>query len=208
MAAKTTGKIHVAEVVRIRAPRDLQIRKDVAVIDRKNRLASLVDVLGTRCVKVGIVLLIKTNDSAVGNLAAASSLFRSWPSATSTPFFLMYGKVTAMSPRASALSIARSGSSKVCVGRLWQSTHCISNFGSALAESGEASGAGKVLTSPLSAFRYSTHGIVCLVRVRYGETDVNARTQVRTVNSRDLFPPTIIMRTVCVGCLLRRRRIC
>jgi hypothetical protein len=63
MAAKATRKIHVAEVVRICAPRDLQIRKDIAIVDLENRLTSLADVLRTRAVKVRVVLLIKAHNS-------------------------------------------------------------------------------------------------------------------------------------------------
>ena len=55
----------------------------------------------------------------------ASSLLAYVAFRSSTLFFFRKGSVVGSRPTAIALSMARSGSSKACVGRLWQSTHCI-----------------------------------------------------------------------------------
>src|SRR5262245_10240243 len=47
VTAETSRKVRVTQIVRIRAPGDLQIRKNIAVIDGKNRLPSFAYVLGT-----------------------------------------------------------------------------------------------------------------------------------------------------------------
>ena len=62
MAPEATRKIRVTQVVRIGAPRDFQVRKDVAIVNRKNRLTSLIDVFGTLCVNVGVLLLVKVGE--------------------------------------------------------------------------------------------------------------------------------------------------
>jgi hypothetical protein len=101
-------------------------------LHHKNHLTGLA-VLGARSVNVGVARLIKTNDRAWQFvscfLAGTVVAFRA-----SIPLFLTYGKVTAISPRAKASSMACSGSSKVCVGRLWQSTHCMSYLSNVSAE--------------------------------------------------------------------------
>ena len=45
MTTETPGKIHVTEIVRIGAPGNLQIRENVAVINRKHGPASLTDII-------------------------------------------------------------------------------------------------------------------------------------------------------------------
>ncbi len=55
----------------------------------------------------------------------ASSLLEYFAFSSSTAFFLMKGSVGEICPSPMALSTARSGSSNVWVGPLWQSTHCI-----------------------------------------------------------------------------------
>src|SRR5215831_2025497 len=61
MATETSWKIRVPQVVRVGAPRNLQIRKYVAVIDCKNCPGRLMDVFGALCVEVWIILAIKTS---------------------------------------------------------------------------------------------------------------------------------------------------
>ena len=62
MAPEASRKIRVTQVVRIGAPRDFQVRKDVAIVNRKNRLTSLIDVLSALCVNVGVFLLVKVGE--------------------------------------------------------------------------------------------------------------------------------------------------
>ena len=49
----------MAKVVRVSTPSHFQVRKDVAIVNRKNRLSRLIDVLGALCVNVGVFLLVK-----------------------------------------------------------------------------------------------------------------------------------------------------
>src|SRR5579862_2227561 len=62
MTTETSGKVHVAQVVRISAPQNLQIWEHVTAINPKNGPARLLDVFRTVYVEVGIVLLIKINE--------------------------------------------------------------------------------------------------------------------------------------------------
>ena len=108
----------MAEVIRVGAPGDFQVREDIAVIDRKDRLTGLANVLRARSGKVWIALLIKTDDSA-GSFSAVSACsvvaFK-----TSIPFLLMRRGDRVYIAAGGALSKARSGRSKAWVGRLWQ----------------------------------------------------------------------------------------
>jgi hypothetical protein len=47
MTPETSRKIHVAQIVWIGTPGYLQVREDIAVVDRENRLPCLGDVLST-----------------------------------------------------------------------------------------------------------------------------------------------------------------
>ena len=62
MTTETSWKIHVAQVVRISAPSNLQLRENVAVVDRKNSVTSLTNIFRSICVQIGVVLLIKANE--------------------------------------------------------------------------------------------------------------------------------------------------
>src|SRR6516162_10476344 len=59
MTTEASWKVRVAQIIGISTPCDFHVRKHISIVDRKNGLPCLTDVLGTLSVEVRIVLLIK-----------------------------------------------------------------------------------------------------------------------------------------------------
>ena len=62
MTPETPWKVHMAKIVRVSAPSHFQVRKNIAVVNRENRFTCLEDVLGTRGIKLWIILLIEASE--------------------------------------------------------------------------------------------------------------------------------------------------
>src|SRR5215472_2358017 len=58
VAPKAPWKLGMAEIVRIGAPSHLEIRKDIAFVDRQNSLGGVLDVLGSFRIQIGIAFLV------------------------------------------------------------------------------------------------------------------------------------------------------
>ncbi len=59
VAAEAAGEVHVPEVVRVAAPRDLHRREDVPVVDRHESLPRPYDVIMTRAVNRRLALFVE-----------------------------------------------------------------------------------------------------------------------------------------------------
>ena len=62
MAAEAPGKVRMSQIIRVGAPDNFHVWKHISVVDRKNCLSRLIDVLRALAINIRIVLLIKADD--------------------------------------------------------------------------------------------------------------------------------------------------
>src|SRR3954452_15174446 len=64
VAPETSRKVCMAQVIRVCAPRNLQVRKDVAIVNRKYCFGRLLDILRTASINVGVSSLVEANQGS------------------------------------------------------------------------------------------------------------------------------------------------
>ena len=117
-------EIGVSEVVLVCTPFNLKVWKYVFAVNCKHGVRSEFDIRSSGLISRRLLTAVVVPDRGWIRRAASSLLGYSARS-TSTPFFLIKGRDTGIRPRDMARFTALSGSRNVCVGRLWQSTHCM-----------------------------------------------------------------------------------
>ena len=84
----------MAKVVRVSTPSHFQVRKDVAIVDRKNRLTSLINILGALCRKRRGIFAGKSWQAPLATVEFASSFVSIALLSASSDTLLLYVRQT------------------------------------------------------------------------------------------------------------------